>query len=667
MRPLLLPLCAAVLIPAMVVAWAWTRPTPIPVLPAAAPDAARLDRAVAELDGLVSAHWAAQGVVPGPVVEDATFLRRISLDLIGRIPTAAEAAAFQTDRDPGKRAALIRRLIASPGHDSHAFNRWADLLRIKTRARQPGDGTPYVAWIKDAIAQSKAYDVMVRELLTAEGSLWAPGGGATGYYLRDAGMPEDNLAATMQCFLGTSIACAQCHDHPYDHWTRQDFLRLSAYTASTRTGPVDRSRLRDLQRELNALDADDRTEQRLRQLVRNLHQGVSGGKEGVRKVPHDYQYDDLKPGQQISAKPLFGAQAPVRAGEDPRQVFAAWLTGPDNPRFARVAVNREWKRLLGVGLFEPIDDLKDDTVVAAEPVLAFLARFFQEGGYDLRDVEELICRSDLYQRVALAAGPQPGEAWHLPGPVLRRLSAEQIWDSALTLVVPDLDQRTQPMQHPFAGRYAELSKASAAELLAMVEEEQKGQRARTALMAEGKKLREQAAMAKTPAERAALRQRLQELQVKRTELEGMGGGESGKDKVRQRPGGRGQALPPGFVRASELPAPAPEGHFLRQFGQSDRELIDNGNRAPSVPQALTLMNAWADGDLLHPQGVLAQGLRSAASDQARRELVFLSMLGRQPTAAECDLVANLGAGAEPKAWTDLVWVLINSHEFLFQH
>lgn len=179
---------------------------------------------VAEIDALLAASWKAAGVEAAPPASDEVFVRRAYLDLVGRIPTRGEALAFLNDSDGDKRDALVGQLLESEGHAAHLFHFWADLLRLNSRAHG-GQGQmtakPYVAHVRRRVGENMPYDEFVRELLSAQGKVWE--NPAIGYYMRDIGMPLDNLALTSRIFLGTRIECAQCHNHPFDKWSQMDF------------------------------------------------------------------------------------------------------------------------------------------------------------------------------------------------------------------------------------------------------------------------------------------------------------------------------------------------------------------------------------------------------------------------------------------------------------
>ena len=183
------------------------------------------------IDELLAQDWQKHGVQPNPPCSDETFVRRVHLDISGRIPTLGETRAFLASRAPEKRSMLIDALLAGEGHVSHMFHFWADLLRVQSRANGgQGEMTskPYLEHVKRRIRENMPYDAFVRELLTAQGKVWD--NPAIGYYMRDLGMPLDNLSNTTRVFLGTRIECAQCHNHPFDKWTQMQFYQMAAFT-----------------------------------------------------------------------------------------------------------------------------------------------------------------------------------------------------------------------------------------------------------------------------------------------------------------------------------------------------------------------------------------------------------------------------------------------------
>jgi hypothetical protein len=223
-------------------------PAGLPAAVTAAPptsvmEVARIDRgrraavatAAGRIDGLLESHWREHGVEPAPRLTPEQFARRAYLDLAGRIPTHDEVTQFLSSRDKSKRADLIDRLLESPDYVSHSYNFWADVLRLTERPLKTLPFEPYLYYVKDSIRTNKPYDEWVHEMLTADGRLWE--NPAVGFQVRDFGMPLPYVDNTVRVLLGTQIGCAQCHDHPFDHWTQKQFYELAALTSGTKMRP----------------------------------------------------------------------------------------------------------------------------------------------------------------------------------------------------------------------------------------------------------------------------------------------------------------------------------------------------------------------------------------------------------------------------------------------
>ncbi|MEZ5964497.1 MAG: DUF1549 domain-containing protein [Planctomycetota bacterium] len=650
------------------------------------------------IDQLVARDLAARGERPRPIVDDATFVRRAYLAIIGRIPSVAELSGALTGGGD-RRAALIDRLVGTPGHQSHLFNWFADLLRAKTRLNRQVSGEPYLHWIKASLAANTHYDVMVHELLAAEGPAYARGNGATGYHLRDLAMPEDDVANTMRLFLGTRIECAQCHNHPFDKWKQKEFYELVAFNGGMqyRSGP-DAAKtmqgLRDTARKMVA-EHGQKAQQAIRQIVQVATVGISGSGTGYTRLPSNYQYADARGNEAVAARVPFGNQvvldlpaprpgarqprrqprragpAPVGVPADTRSAFADWVTSDENERFASVIANRYWQRTFGRALIEPLDDLRDDTQASNPELMRYLSDLLVRLDYDLRAFERVLLHTELFQREVVEG--DGGEVASFAGPYLRRMSAEQVWDSLLTLVLPDVDATLRPAgarAEEVYARYEHVASATPDELARDIEVgmlRQTDPQKFRAMMRE----RQAAAMAQRDGERderikqarpmfrqlALARRRGDAETVAKLEaqLRQLGVPLPG-ERTRRDPGN--QAL----LRASDLPSPAPSAHLLREFGQSDRETIEAGFTEASVPQVLTLLNGFIDQRLLDNRNATLRRLIDGEKSASKKvEVSFLAVLGRRPTAAE---LATWSRGKDLDATVrDLVWVLINSHEF----
>ena len=211
----------------------------------------------------------------------------------------------------------LDNLLKSEGYKSHWFHFWADILRAKENLGNRMSGRPYIDYIKDFIARNRPYDVWVKEMLSSTGPLWERGNGGVGYFARDSGMQLDNMSNTVRIFLGTSLECAQCHDHPFDRWTQKQFYEMAAFTEGAgnlrRRGADNLNTLNRLARaEQRRLEQSDnpRGARQVRDAARNISDMMQVGLESLGKgkinLPNDYQYDNARPGAELKAQTIFG-------------------------------------------------------------------------------------------------------------------------------------------------------------------------------------------------------------------------------------------------------------------------------------------------------------------------------------------------------------------------
>ena len=647
-------------------------------------------RDAAKLDALLARGLQRNRVEAQPRANDSTFVRRAYLSVVGRIPTLAETERFLTDQDPDKRTRLCDLLLNSPGRTSHFSNYWFDLLRVKSRQRNLS-GEPFAHFIRQSVLDDVPYDDFVRQLLVADGPAHATDNGATGHLMRDNGMPHDSMANTVRLFLGTRLECAQCHNHPFDHWTQKQFFEMAAFFGNMRYRDSRAiGNYRELRKELAT--EDQRTRQRALQLVRRLTQGIQGTGSGVERLPRDYQYDDARPLAAIKANTIFGnnvklkypkgrsrsmskrAQRQARArrnavpGINSRDALADWMTNPKNPQFAKVIANRMWARTFGRGLVEPRDDWKKNTKAVHPELMAELEKLIVRLDFDLRQFERVLLHTKLFQQKADPVDPNPGKAPLFVGPILHRMSSQQVWDSLLTLVFDDIDDRLRAPNYRATTTYAafeEIKDADKAQLLAIAKGGNRGMMQQMA-----RERRKEAKAQRNRDER--LRRRARPLmramedarrdgdqarvaQIAR-QLEQMGvklGERAAKGSERD------------LLRASDLEQPARLGHLLREFGQSDRETIDASSKVATVPQVLTLMNGFLDQRVFNGQSALRRDLQLANDGARRIRVAFLTTLNREPTPQELTDWRRQVAVDGPRALNDLVWVLCNTNEFRF--
>ncbi len=367
---------------------------------------------------------------------------------------------------------LIDRLLSSDGYTSNMFNYWADILRLTDNVKGKVTAQAYAEYVKRCLKENKPYDQFVHDLLNTEGGVWD--NGSVGFYMRDDNK-LDHLAYAVQVFLGTSIVCAQCHNHPFDKWTQMDFYGLAAFTygmggtgAKTSSDPfgfnksktkgnqvLDKAQMSKLSKEDRAKYLEehaaeiekerqerDLLQKAMNSLTKNLNYTSIAMTEKLPQLPPDYKYHDGEPGQTIEPKTLFGHDAVPENGETRLKAFAKWVTSPDNPRFTVVIANRMWKKVFGLGLIEPVDEMTDSTVPSNNELMEYLNQLMIEKRYSLKSFLRVLYNTDTYQRMASVNELAPGETYHFTGPLLRRMSAEQVWDSLVTLAHGNLDHDT---------------------------------------------------------------------------------------------------------------------------------------------------------------------------------------------------------------------------------
>ena len=701
-------------------------------------DAARQDdssQVSARIDSLMQELWKEKKITPNPVIDDATFLRRIYLDVVGRIPSATEAEAFLADDSKNKRSQLIDDLLDSEGYVNHYFNYWADILRINNQQGGGQNVVPaYTKWTKDALRENMPYDQFVRELISAKGDYQS---GSLGYYYRDRGMPLDNMANTVRIFLGTRLECAQCHNHPFDKWTQMDFFHMAAFSYGIdlrNQGGKFQEVQSTMQRDDN-LSRDEKNNlrrafQEIGRPLRNRPE-VSYNGEKLPQLPHDYQYDDAEPKEKIDASTMFGKQLEVDSPGTRLEDYAAWMTSPENPRFTKVIANRLWKRAFGLGLVEPVDEWMDQTQPVYPEMLDFLEKEMVAMDYDMKEFLRALFNTKLYQRKAVFEDIDDPTSFAFAGPVLRRMSAEQIWDSVVTLINPSPDQPNWKQEKEVEMREVAMNMMTQAiearpteKLIAdarrIAGEQKKMQKELERLQKEQLKARQDKDQDKarelaqqTNRLRTRLREQVYEtvyqpalkaanlqvtkvslpagmgaMQMKPTMLDNNGrpNAEMRKqleamekqliekemdrmgiddEKERRSYYGFRRGSISNYARAANLTSPAPPGHFLRQFGQSDRETIENAEKAASVPQALTLLNGPLFQAVANPMTVVSRAVKEAETPEEKIETIYLSFVSRYPDKEERELLKQEFEGRGDQFFSDLGFALMNSQEFLF--
>ncbi len=598
-------------------------PVPVPerkvVVAKVAPDARRTAlSSAAHIDSLIEKNYAKYKVTPNAPLTDEQFVRRAYLTITGRIPTYKQVRAFVIQKDADRHSRLIDTLLNTDDYASNFYNYWADILRLNERLTNNVPGRPFNEYVRVSLETNKPYDKWVYEMLTAEGKVWEHP--EAGYILRDTGMPLDAMNNTVRIFLGTQIGCAQCHDHPNDRWTQHEFYEMAAFTFGTqpRVSPGDKkfgggNVVKRLQDDLKKIDDKfDGGGKYNRLLQANLFEVHDAARP--LKLPHDYQYTDAKPGTVVAPQAIFDPPAVIKKGESPRVAFARWMTSKENPRFAKTIANRLWKRAFGVGQIEPVDAMRDETVAENPPLMDYLTAEMIRVNFDLKEYFRIILNTKTFQRQASAEEYNPAEPYHFPGPILRRMTAEQAWDSFITLAVHNPDEyQIEPAVVQGQLLNLDLSKATAQEVF------DRDKQLRDPMVGKMRNARN-------------------------------------KDYTY-----KGLLL----VRASELPQPVPASHFLRQFGQSDRESIETSSTEGSVPQALQMFNGPITHMLLEEKSLMYETVMAAKTPEERVDVIFQTILSRKSTkeekqAAVAEIKQHGNAG-----YGNVIWALVNTHEYLF--
>lgn len=590
-------------------------------------------------------------------LSDEQFVRRVYLDIGGRIPTYQETKTFLAERNPNKRAKLIDDLLASEAFVSHFFNYMSDLLRIREGIGMNGlnglQAGAYVDWTKDQIRKNRHWNEWVTELLSAEGFYWD--NPATGYLLTDQGMELCNLSNTFTVFTGSEITCAQCHDHPFEEIYQMDFYKLAAFFGGTelrggnRTpeGSAANQKRRTLESEWNQRNAGKtplpRFPQQLRDVMGAFQYYAADSAPAVVKLPHDYKYDDAKPFAEVHPAPYFGEEVNLKAHGTPRKAFAAWLTSKDNPRFTVNTVNRLWRFAFGLAQIEPVYNIPGHLDGQAQnyELLKYLEQLMKDMDYDLKGFLRVLYNTKTYQREANRVSPTMAQVdqgeYHFPAPVLRRMSAEQMWDSlvALSTDQPEsaqtriLEQYQSLMRSDWSTVNLDQALSMANRINSLATVQMSGMQEMDGMQEKGKKLtrdmREPANMQSAAA-----------------------------------PDGRVDDL---LIRASERKLPDTRNLLLASFGQSDKQIIEGGHQTGSIPQVMFLLNGELTNKLMsRDSSAIVQHARSAKAQSEGVEIVYLSVLSRRPKPEEARMAVKLVEGDD---YSDLVWALLNSREFMF--
>jgi hypothetical protein len=649
-----------------------------------------------EIDEILGLGQREQKITPNDLVDDPAFLRRSYLNIAGRLPSHEEAETFLDSTDADKRGHLTEHLANSPGLKSRLFNYWADLLRLQTNEEASGLG--WHVWLRNAVDTNMPYDKMVNSMLSADGHIAEDP--AAGYYLRDRGMLLDNVSNTVQVFLGHQIGCAQCHDHPFDTFTQMDYYQLASFLGGT---DYRFAGTRDKVREVMGVDPTKRPDlsrmsqkDRRKTLAKMKKKGSSMRQEAKDiaslfryhnrnalttntsrqlKLPEDYKYEDGIPGEAIKPRTIFGDKLDNVPPEKRKDAFANWVTDKQNPFFTKVIANRLWAYVFGAGVVPELDNWSNSAKPLYPELMETLETAMKMTDYDVPEFLRILYHTELFQREASATDPIQGAAFHFSGPILRRMSAEEIRDSFVTLssgVVDDnINTGLESAWTEYADSYTFLMNASAKEIREIDEINDGAEVARRQAQADGAKIR----TAIREAKEAGDTKKMQRLYAKAKELRekiGKKGKRYGMDNEAyemasaaiSRRAPRGKASYSQFeMRASEIPAPARGNTFVREFGASDRETPNAAHTKATVPQTLRLLNGIETALLTSKKNQFSKSVMKIESPEERLEFLFLSLYSAKPTTQEKE--AFLPEVQTINGTAILARAMITSNRFLF--
>ena len=344
------------------------------------------------IDDLAVAKWKKLGLRPSPVSDDSTFIRRLTLDLCGRLPTVEETQAFLSNSSPQKRNELITRLLDSPDYPAFFALRWSSILRNSSLAGADDASYAFHNWIKSSISRNVGYDEFVRGVVAAAGE-WKDAPAINWYWQSRDDQLHQVTADTAQVFLGLRLQCARCHHHPYERWTQEDYFGMTGFF----------TRL---------------------------------GRKGFGQPPPYFSSAAVTTGEKNpltnrapEPKYLDGEYAKFTAEEDPRHGLVDWMTKPENPFFAKTLVNRLWGHFLGRGLVHEVDDIRDTNPASNPELLDYLAQDFVQHRFDMKQSIRKIVSSKVYQLSSLPTEHNQNDRQNFARFYGRRMIAEVLLDS----------------------------------------------------------------------------------------------------------------------------------------------------------------------------------------------------------------------------------------------
>lgn len=396
----------------------------------------QMELAATTSDGFVDRHVERRlkqlNITAAPLADDATFMRRAYVDIIGTLPTANEARQFLADESKGKRIALVNELLDRPEYATYWALKWSDILHVDRAILGHRRAYAYYRWIRENLESNRRMDEFARDITTANGLLdESPQGG----FYQAVVEPGARASAFSQVFLGIRIDCAECHHHPFDRWSQQDYYGMTAYFAQVSTKPLGESLVMD-------------------NTVKTMHP---------------------RTGEEVFARPLGTKDASASTAEDPRADLAAWLIDDANPWFARNLANRTWAHFFGSGLVEPVDDVRQTNPSSNSALLGELAGYLKSHDYDTKQLIRLVTSSNAYQRATQTNPTNETDTQNASRTQLRPIAAEVLLDAiSQTTGIPSrfdgaadgtraIELWDSKLQHPFLRLFGRPERKTACE------------------------------------------------------------------------------------------------------------------------------------------------------------------------------------------------------------
>lgn len=371
------------------------------------------------IDQLIDAKLQKLHIQPSPATDDASFLRRVSLDLTGQLPTPEDVRAFLADPAPSrlKRSKRIDKLLASPAFVDQWTVKWSDLLQSSRKFLGEKGTYGFREWIRESIETNKPYDKMVRELLSSSGSTYD---NPAANFFRTTREPKPTMEKTTQVFLGVRMVCAQCHDHPFERWTQNQYYQMAAFFSAV-----------------------------------GLRPGFEVGEEIVYNQRTDYEIKHPKDGHTVAPQFLMASVPPVEIPSDQqrREALADWLVSKGNPFFAKAISNRVWSYFFGVGIIDPVDDIRASNPPVNPALLDALTKDLTDHNFDLKHLMRTIVNSRAYQASFVTNEWNASDAVNFSHAMPRRLTAEQLMDAVASAAgarpaFPEVPEDTNASQVP---------------------------------------------------------------------------------------------------------------------------------------------------------------------------------------------------------------------------